>query len=70
VAPAASSIVELDGWRCETVETMGFRVVRSIVARKHNLHVVLSVGELADGGPTRFNVSERVLRFLLKGELP
>lgn len=49
------------------VESLGFRVVRSIVARKHNLHVVLSVGEAGDGGPTRFNVSARALRFLLKG---
>ena len=49
---------------------MGFRVFRSIVATKHDLHIVLSVGERDDGGPSRFKVTPRVLRFLLKGELP
>lgn len=63
-APAAA--IEEEAWSFDECPVLGFRVARS--ASLGDLHLVLSVGEVADGGPTSFEIPESVLRWLLTGE--
>lgn len=64
-ARPAEPITELEGWHLDPFD-VGFRVARS--ASKDGVHLVLSAGEMDDGGERTFHVPAAVLRWLLTGE--
>ncbi len=68
-APVEANDDLLEGWRLNGDPVLGHRVVRAAVLESQDLHIVLSAGDIEDGGPTNFEIPQRVIRWLQTGEV-